>query len=282
MRVYTVTVPDHAPRISLGAYVARAMPLLPAHALREAFARRDVKMNGVRSGRDAQVAPGAVITVYTPLMPLLGVAYEDDNALILIKPAGVSSDRDAFGSMTVLDYALLYADGAYLPRMCHRLDNQTSGLIVLAKNDRAEAALQGMFAGRTGKKEYQCLVKGELHPPAARVTAFLQKDALRGRVTVSARELPGAKRIDTEYTTLQAGALTRLLVWPHTGRTHQIRAHLAYLGHPIAGDDLYGDRAFNRSLPGSDLKLCATHLVLDTAGAMPELDGIEVKIEPKF
>ena len=149
---YSVTVPENIAEMSLQSYVSHALPLLPASALREAFAKRDVKMNGVRTAKDALVQAGAEVTVFTAYEMRIPVVFENDDILILNKPAGVSTDIDKYNSMTVLDWAVLYAKGAYMPRMCHRLDNATSGLIALAKNDAAEDALKEMFKERTGEK----------------------------------------------------------------------------------------------------------------------------------
>ena len=210
------------------------------------------------------------------------IVYEDEHLLILNKPAGLATDADRYNSMTVTDWAALHAQGAYQPRLCHRLDYQTSGLIALAKDDMAENALKEMFARRTGRKEYQCLVLGTPQPAQADCHAYLIKDPVRAVVHVSAKALPQAKPIETEYETIQAGATSRLRVILHTGRTHQIRAHLSFLGHPIIGDDLYGDRAANREYGKGRLMLCATRLLIDTQGAMPEIDGLDIRIDPPF
>lgn len=221
----------------------------------------------------------------TPVVPVdypLDILCEDEDLLILNKPAGLATDADRYNSMTVTDWAALHAQGAYQPRLCHRLDYQTSGLIALAKDDMAENALKEMFARRTGRKEYQCLVLGTPQPAQADCHAFLIKDPVRAVVHVSAKALPQAKPIETEYETIQAGATSRLRVILYTGRTHQIRAHLSFLGHPIIGDDLYGDRAANREYGKGRLMLCATRLLIDTQGAMPEIDGLDIRIDPPF
>ena len=281
MHKYTVHVPQHAPRMNLGNYVRRAFPLLPEHAVRSAFLARDIKMNGVRCGRDASVLPGAEICVYTPWQICMPIAFENDRILAVDKPRGVSCDADAFGSMTVLDWAYLHANGAYTPRMCHRLDNQTSGLVLLAKDEASETALKEMFSAHTGVKEYCCVVRGTPQPPAARCSAWLLKDAARGRVRIQAHAAEGAKQIETAYEVLQPGEACMVRVRLYTGRTHQIRAHMAWLGHPVLGDDLYGDRAFNKRCGMGRLMLRAVRLGLDTQGKMPELDGIEIEVPLK-
>lgn len=282
MRKYTVTVPDHLPPMTLGNYLSHALPLLPERVQRDAFAARDVKMNGVRSAKDTPVLAGAEIAVFTSYDMHIPIAYEDEHLLILNKPAGVGTDDDRYHSMTVTDWAVMHAQGAYLPRLCHRLDCQTSGLIALAKDDAAENALKNMFSRRTGRKEYHCVVLGMPVPSQADCYAYLIKDAARSQVRITQKQVPQAKPIETEYETIRAGKTTLLRIILHTGRTHQIRAHLSYLGYPIIGDDLYGDRAANRQYGNGRLMLCATRLLIDTQGELPAIDGLDICIDAPF
>ena len=275
---YTVHVPQHVPRVKMGAYVRRAFSLLPESEVRAVFAARDVKQNGSRVSKDDAVLPGSEVTLFTGYRMEIPVVYEDEHILALDKPAGVSCDADAYGSMTVQDWAAFYAAGAFVPRMCHRLDNPTSGLIVLAKDEGTETALKRMFQQHTGQKEYCCLVRGTPRPESRLCTAWLMKDAEHARVRIYDHEVPEAKRIETEYRLQRAGAVSKLKVLPHTGRTHQIRAHMAFLGHPLLGDDLYGDRRFNQEYGKGRLMLRSVGLHIDTAGALPELDGITLRV----
>lgn len=275
---YAVHVPPHVPKIKLGAYVRRAFPLLPESALRDAFSARDVKMNGVRRGKDEYVLPDSEVAVFTPAEMRMPVVFENDRVLALDKPPGVSCDADAYGSFTVLDWAALYAKDAFVPRMCHRLDNPTSGLLVLAKDGQTEAALKTMFRLRTGQKEYRCVVRGTPQPDHQDCVAWLQKDARASRVRIYPRKRPDAKRVETEYQVLRPGQAALLRVLLHTGRTHQIRAHMAFLGHPVLGDDLYGDRAFNQQYGTGRLMLRSVALRLDTEGEIPELDGLALRV----
>ena len=132
------------------------------------------------------------------------------------------------------------------------------------------------------EKVYECLVRGVPKPPRAECRAWLVKDARAGRVRISDSPLPEGKLIRTAYETLEAGPVSRLRVRLLTGRTHQIRAHLAALGHPLLGDDLYGDRDFNRLQKARSLKLCATSLTLYTGNHLPHLEGRTFEIQPPF
>ena len=179
----------------------------------------------------------------------LRVAYEDASMLIVDKPAGLVVHPSAgHGSGTLVNALLGRARdrreplgsiaGVGRPGIVHRLDKETSGLIVVAKTDVAQASLMRQFGERRVEKEYLALVRGEPPAPRGRVEAPIGRDPRdRQRMAVVA----GGRDSVTEYETLGAGGGYALLaLHPLTGRTHQIRAHLSYLGLPIAGDLRYG------------------------------------------
>jgi len=171
---------------------------------------------------------------------------------------------------------------AVMPIACHRLDNQTCGLVLFAKHEQAAEILTDVFRDRTLDKRYVCLVRGMMKPPAATCRAYLIKDSEAARVRVLDHSANGAKPIITEYETIESGPVSRLRIHLVTGRTHQIRAHMAALGHPLLGDDVYGDRAFNRANHCRRLMLCAVSLTLDTNGRLPQLDGKTFSIKEPF
>ncbi|MGN1020646.1 MAG: RluA family pseudouridine synthase [Aristaeellaceae bacterium] len=280
MAVYTFQIEASAEGQRIDACLRRFLPELPAPVVREAFRRRDVKLDGRRVKPDARVSAGQTVQIYCmeQSAPPVEVIYEDGDVLLVNKRAGVSVEPDEKGGASLTELALRYLrskdPAAQPPRPCHRLDNQTCGLCLLAKNDRAEEILTRAFRERTMDKRYICLVRGMMKPPAATCRAWLVKDAQAARVTVLDHSVPGARPIVTEYETLESGPVSRLRVHLVTGRTHQIRAHMAALGHPLLGDDVYGDRAFNRaSKVQGRLMLCAASLTLDTGGELPHLDG---------
>ena len=179
----------------------------------------------------------------------LRVAYEDETMLIVDKPAGLVVHPSAgHGSGTLVNALLGRARdsgqplgsiaGVGRPGIVHRLDKETSGLIVVAKSDAAQASLMRQFGDRTIEKEYLALVRGEAPAPRGRIEAPIGRDPRdRQRMAVVA----GGRESATEYEQLAVGGGYALLALrPLTGRTHQIRAHLAYLGLPIAGDLRYG------------------------------------------
>jgi 23S rRNA pseudouridine955/2504/2580 synthase len=275
-------------------FLRREMPDLPESAIRRIFAARDVKADGIRVSRDHLLQEGQALKVYVPdslsaasaPVPALTVVYEDADVLLVSKRSGISVEKDARGGVTLTDLcaahiALRNPDSAP-PAACHRLDNQTCGLCLFAKSLQALEILQDVFRTRSLEKYYVCLVRGIMKPPEAVCRAWLVKDAKRAKVRITDRPEPDAKPIITGYETLESGPVSRLRVHLVTGRTHQIRAHLAALGHPVLGDDLYGDRDFNRREKARTLKLCAVSLRLDTHGRLPQLDHREFTVSPPF
>ena len=262
-------------------YVRKACPQLTESALRRLFSKRDVLLDARRISRDTPLHAGQQLKIYLPASAeqALDIVWEDGDILLVNKRPGLSVEADGSGIPSLTELCLRHTPWA---APCHRLDVRTGGLCLFAKNPRALEILLRVFRERTLDKRYICLVQGMPKPPSASCSAWLLKDSEAGRVRILDHPLPGAKAITTEYETLESGPVSRLSVHLVTGRTHQIRAHLAALGHPILGDDVYGDRSFNRQYKARSLKLCAVSLRLDTGGAFPALDGREFTIDPPF
>lgn len=273
----------------IDACIRRFLPELPARTAQQSFARRDVKLDGKRVRPDVRVTAGQKVELFCmeQSAPLIDVVYEDDDVLLVNKRSGISVEPDERGGASLSELAWKHVrqkgPDAPAPRACHRLDNQTCGLLMFAKNDKAEEILTRAFRDRTMDKRYVCLVRGMMKPPAASCRAYLLKDAKAARVSIHDSQVPGSRPIITEYETLDNGPISRLLVHLVTGRTHQIRAHMAALGHPLLGDDVYGDRAFNRQqkMQGK-LCLCAVRLTVETGGELPQLDGRTFTVKCPF
>ena len=277
--------------------IARHAEGIRLWAQREALRSRDVKIDGVRLTGDRPVRAGETIQAYFPKQAMREAAmllpeeipYEDERALILVKPQGLAcqNDRDPLAGDTALTRVQRYLaaknGGAMQPVcLCHRLDIQTGGLLLFAKDEAAYAVLSEAIAGHALRKTYTCLVKG---CPARReetLVGYLRKDAASARVSVTDGPRPSAVRIVTQYRVLEAGEVSRLSVELVTGKTHQIRAHLAHIGHPLLGDDKYGDRAFNRAHNARRQALFATTLRFPEELALPELAGKTVMCDCPF
>jgi len=287
MKLHVFSIDSNTEKTRLFSLARRMLPEVPEYVLREAFQKRDVKVNGQRVGMDAKVVPGAEVKIYTrdleSKQPTVSVVYEDDNILVVFKPAGISCENDTKGGKTLTQLVREQkSELACEPLLCHRLDNPTEGLILLAKTEAVQIEMQDAFRKHQVQKEYTCVVLGTPEKQHAVLEHFLIKDAKRANVRVTTKESTGAKRIVTEYTVMQNGESSRLSIRLHTGRTHQIRVHMAYIGHPLLGDDQYGDREANRYYKVRRLMLCSTKLTFSIDGRMRYLNDMTFTCQPTF
>ena len=268
-------VPEGAPAMPLGRYIRRAWPLLPGHVLRDALKRRDVRLNGARADGRATVRGGDELALYIAaawLEPEAEILFSDGRLIASVKPQGlpVDVDRDGVGADTLLSRLQRRWPDA---RLCHRLDAATGGIVLAAADDAVWQQAFEAFRYHAGvAKRYRALALGEFDRPEGTLDAWLIKDARRGEVRVLHREAPGARPIRTRYRVGEEAApgLFRVALEPVTGRTHQLRAHMADFGHPLLGDDRYGDRDANRRYPG--VRLCLWHERLSIPTDSPLVD----------
>jgi 23S rRNA pseudouridine1911/1915/1917 synthase len=233
----------------------------------KALAAGLVRVNGAVARAADPVAAGDVVNALPPPaaeppahaapedIPL-EILYEDDDLLCLNKPPGLVVHPAAGHWQGTLVNAVLHhcadvSDGGHplRPGIVHRLDKDTSGCILVAKNDAAHAALARQFAERTAQKTYLAVVRGRPRATSGVVTGAIARHPVhRQRMAISRR--PGARAAETTWKVLVSeGNLSLVECRPKTGRTHQIRVHLKHLGHPIAGDRVYGGGAdFPRQL----------------------------------
>ncbi len=229
---------------------------------------REMKVNGKRVSGDIPLRKGDVATYYLTekqaAKPAYFAVYEDENVLVVDKESGVNSEAV---------FAALQREGEYY--FLHRLDRNTKGLLLFAKKESTANALLTAFRERAVEKVYHALCFGEPLTRRALLTAYLQKDAEKSLARVFDEQVKGSEKICTEYEVLERleGGMSLLKVILHTGKTHQISAHLAHIGCPIVGDMKYGDTAANKALHCARQCLVAKELTLEVGGELAYLSG---------
>ncbi|MCD5408016.1 RluA family pseudouridine synthase [Candidatus Bipolaricaulota bacterium] len=233
--------------LRLDQVVARRLGL-PRTVVRGLFEAGRVKVDGRPARPAARARPGQRVEVEpapeAPPPPQVPILYEDEEVVVIDKPAGLPVHAPGIGRQVPTVVAAL-AQGRRLaggepvrPGVVHRLDAGTSGAMVLAKSQAAYQALVDQFRRRQVKKEYLALVEGEVEPDRGEIRGRLGRHP---RAPWRMRVSREGKDARTEFTVLvRREGRSLLLVLPHTGRTHQIRVHLAAIGHPVVGDPIYG------------------------------------------
>ena len=225
---------------------------------------KEIKVNGVKVGKDMPVKKGDEVTYFLTAKQREKIAYyilyEDENFLILDKENGVNAEAV---------YADLCRKGEFY--FIHRLDRNTQGLMAFAKTRKAEETLLAAFRDRRVEKEYECVCIGVPNPRESVLTAYLKKQEQASLVKIFDAPVAGAEKIVTEYAVQETFLLldekaSLVKVVLHTGKTHQIRAHMAHIGTPILGDMKYGNAEKNRSCKLERQRLVAKKLRLDLKG----------------
>ena len=294
----------------LDRFVSKAVPLLPESLLQKYIRLKRIKVNGKGAKRDVRLQTGDLLQLYIndeffekPReensylkvgTPKLSIVYEDENILLADKKPGVLCH-----SAGVWDYNTLIAniqaylaqkgewrpreENSFAPALCNRIDRNTGGIVIAAKNAESLRILNDKIRDREIEKYYLCAVQGRPRPPEGRLENYLFKDAQKNQVFVKAKPEPGAKTAVTEYKLLRSkGPLSLVECRLLTGRTHQIRVQMAHAGWPLLGDGKYGRERFNKNYEEKGQALYSYKLRFDfptDAGILEYLRGREFQVE---
>ena len=302
MREITIGKNDAGQR--LDRFVGKAVPLLPESLLQKYIRLKRIKLNGKGSKRDTRLNEGDVLSLYIndeffekPTernsylkvgAPRLDIVYEDENILLADKKPGVlchSAGEWDYNTLIANIQAYAYQKGewrpreenAFAPALCNRIDRNTGGIVIAAKNAEALRIINEKIKEREIEKYYLCVVRGRPKPAEGELRGYIFKDAAKNRVYVRRKPEPGAKEALTYYRTLASqGGLSLVECRLGTGRTHQIRAQMAAAGTPLLGDGKYGSDRENKKLGEDGQLLCSYRLEFafkTDAGALNYLNG---------
>ena len=308
MRELTIGKNDAGQR--LDRFVAKSLPLLPSALLQKYIRLKRIKCNGIRAQRDQRLREGDVLQLYindeffdkprednlflTLFKPSLTIVYEDENLLLLDKRPGLVVHADETEKVnTLINHiqAYLYQkrewnpkwENAFTPALCNRIDRNTGGIVIAAKNAETLRIINEKIRDREIDKRYLCITVGAPRPPKGRVQVFLVKDEKKKEVSVRDQPVPGGKTAITTYETLERrGELSLVEVGLETGRTHQIRATFAHMGYPLLGDGKYGRGDVNRRYSETRQALYSYKLTFDfptDAGLLNYLKGRAFQVE---
>ena len=272
------TVPTGVPAMPLSKYLRRAWPLAPGRVFREIEKRRDVRVNGAKSDSSVEIRGGDELTIYGDAAwfePMPEILWTDGRLIVAIKPQGlpVDVDQSGIGADTLLTRLKRVYPAASL---CHRLDAATGGIVLSAADEDTGRQAIEAFRAHGVQKRYRALALHPFERGEGTLKAWLQKNARAANVRVLHRPEGGAKPIETRYAVKGevAPGIFEVQLWPITGRTHQLRAHMADFGHPLLGDDKYGDRAVNKSYSRAPLCLWHEQLTVSEDSPLQEYRGM--------
>lgn len=266
----TLIISENESGQRLDKLLAKHLNLAPKSFLYKMMRKKNITLNGKKCDGSEKLAIGDEIKLFLADETIskfselkiqkvkkqkLGIIYEDHHILLINKPSGMLSQKAKDTDESLVEYIIAYLLDtgkitqeelrSFRPSVCNRLDRNTSGLVAAGKSLAGLQILSAAFKERTLHKYYQCVVAGEGMAPQ-NISGFLKKDEAFNQVRIFSNEVPDSAPIQTRYEPLACkDGFTLLKVTLITGRTHQIRAHLASIGHPIVGDYKYGSSRVN-------------------------------------
>ena len=300
----TVTVKENDAGQRLDKFLTKTYRNLPTSMLYKAIRKKDIRLNGKRCDIADRLQTGDVLSLFLPDDVLevsapaydflrasrqLDIVYEDEHILLLNKKAGllVHPDDKEFGDTLIARVQrYLYEKGSYdpaaeqsfAPALVNRIDRNTSGIVIAAKTAVALRVLNDKLKNREIEKYYLCIVHGTMPRQEDTLEGYLEKNEAQNRVYVSDTARQGSRTIRTRYRVLEAhDGLSLLEIHLLTGRTHQIRAHLASIGHPLLGDGKYGTNALNKGTGFDKQALCSYRLQFAFTTPAEELEYLNGK-----
>ena len=269
----------------LDKFVLDNIPYLSSGSFYKLLRNKDIRINGKRINQNIELNINDEVVVYTPKKLLdeynkIDIIYEDENILIINKPSNI----EVTGSFSLTTKVQnIYKDALFKPMPCHRLDRNTTGLVLFAKNQLSLDILEKKFKNHEIEKHYRALVYGIPKIKSQKLEAYLFKDRKKSTVYISTEYKKGYQKIITNYTLLESYNNTSLLdVEIETGRTHQIRAHLAHIGHPIIGDGKYGINKVNKQFGYKYQLLCHYKIIFSfttESGILDYLNNKTIELE---
>ena len=307
MKSFTVNKNDAGQR--LDKFITKTVPNLPQSMLYKSIRTKNIKVNRKRGDISQRLCEGDVVEMYISdefFAPAhdsfdflgagtgLDVVYEDENLLLLNKKAGLlchPDDKEYVDTLIGRVKRYLYEKGEYNPRdessftpsLVNRIDRNTSGIVIAAKNAQTLRILNDKMKTREIKKYYLCIAHGEFKEKNRILEGWLVKDESKNTVKVFNHAVDGGKEIRTKYTVLYSrDGLSLLEIELLTGRTHQIRSQLSFIGHPLLGDGKYGSNKLNKKYGYKKQSLCSYKLrfAFETdAQELNYLNGKEFKLD---